>query len=169
MKRLTLLFFDLLLLVFAAQSCKTQYIPIPVKEYVYIHKTDSIYVKPDTVKYPLPPERVRDWTGLLDTLHLQTSLAEMSAYVDTTKAILAGEIKNKKKDLDVPVQEKHKIEYRDSIFTKEIPVEVEVEKIVKVVPRFWRFFGVTGIIAVVAALTYAVLKLIAFLKKKGIL
>ena len=108
-------------------SCKVQYIPVKETEYVTVR--DSVYFRDTTVQYKVEKEYVKDYTGLLDTLNLETGMAQAKAWVDTTKSVLAGEIRNKEKTIDVPVQAKEKIVYRDSVVTKEVPVEVE--KIVK--------------------------------------
>lgn len=114
-----------ILLLFAA--CRTiQYVPIKQTEYVTVR--DSVYLRDTTIQYKVEKEYVKDYTGLLDTLHLETGMAEASAWVDTTKSVLAGEIKNKQKNIDIPVQVKEKIVVRDSIVYKEKPVPVEVVK-----------------------------------------
>jgi hypothetical protein len=119
-----LVIFFLLPLVF---SCKTVYIPVAEKEYVTVR--DSVYLRDTTVQYKVEKEYVKDYTGLLDTLRMETSYAASTAYVDTTRGTLVGEIKNKENVINVPVQVKEKVTVRDSIVYKEVPVEVE--KIVK--------------------------------------
>lgn len=109
-------------------SCKVQYIPVKETEYVTVR--DSVYFRDTTVQYKVEKEYVKDYTGLLDTLNLETGMAKARAWVDTTKSVLAGEIANKEKTIDVPAQMKEKIVYRDSVVTKEVPVEVEVIKTV---------------------------------------
>jgi len=103
---------------------------VPVKETEYVTIRDSVYFRDTTVQFKVEKEYVRDYTGLLDTLELSTGYADARAWVDTSMATLAGEIKNKEKVIDVPVSVKEKVVYRDSIVTKEVPVEVEVEKVV---------------------------------------
>ena len=139
-----LVFFTLFSLV----SCRVQYVPVEHTEYVTVR--DSVYLRDTTIQYKVEKEYVRDYTGLLDTLRLKTGMAEAKAWVDTSRAVLAGEIKNKEKVVDIPVQVKEKVTVRDSIVYKDVPVPVEVEKVVH--PRYegWLWF-------------YVVLTLLAFI------
>ena len=131
-----------ILLLFAA--CRTiQYVPIKQTEYVTVR--DSVYLRDTTIKYQVEKEYVKDYSDLLDTLYLETGLASAKAWVDTSKAVLAGEIKNKQKNIDIPVQVKEKVVVRDSIVYKDKPVPVEVVKTVH--PRYewwlWVWFLLT--------------------------
>ena len=122
----SLVFFALLPLVF---GCKTiQYVPVEHTEYV--HQLDSVYFRDTVIHYQTVPEYVRDYRGLTDTLVLTTSLAESRAWVDTTRNILAGDIRNLEKLIDIPVQVKEKVVVRDSIVYQDKPVPVEVVKTV---------------------------------------
>ena len=133
------------LLVFG--GCKTVYIPVEHTEYVTVR--DSVYFRDTTVQYKVEKEYVKDYTGLLDTLHLETGLAEATAWVDTSKSVLAGEIRNKEKVVDIPVQVKEKIVVRDSIVYQDKPVPVEVIKTVH--PKYegwlcgWLVFSLLGL------------------------
>lgn len=109
-------------------GCKTVY--VPVKETEYVTVKDSVYVRDTTVQYKIEKEYVRDYTGLLDTLEMGTSYASARAWVDTTRNMLAGEMKNREKVVDVPVQVKEKVTVRDSIVYRDVPVPVEVVKTV---------------------------------------
>jgi hypothetical protein len=115
------------LLVFFA-GCKVQYVPVEHTEYVTVR--DSVYLRDTTIQYRIEKEYVRDYTGLLDTLDMETSYASARAWVDTSKAVLAGEIKNKENVINIPVQVKEKVTVRDSIVYQDRPVPVEVEKVV---------------------------------------
>lgn len=148
MRKRYFLNFTALLAMLLLWGCRTiQYVPIKQTEYVTVR--DSVYLRDTTIKYQVEKEYVKDYTGLLDTLHLETGLAEASAWVDTTKSVLAGTIKNKQKNIDIPVQVKEKIVYRDSIVVKEVPVEVEVVKTVH--PKYekwlwaWLVFSLLGL------------------------
>lgn len=102
----------------------------------YTYK-DSTVVK-DSLRYvDLPVERIVDMVAVYDTLELETSLAKAMAYVDTNTHTLRGNIENKGR-AKVNVEYRERIIYRDSIYTKEVPVpyEVTVEK-VKYPPIFW--------------------------------
>lgn len=105
-------------------GCKTVYVPVERTEYVTVR--DSVYFVDTLVQYKVEKESVRDYTGLLDTLNLETGMASAKAWVDTSKNVLAGEIKNKENVIDIPVQVKERVITRDSIVYKEVPVPVEV-------------------------------------------
>ena len=110
-------------------GCSTiKYVPVKTIEYVTVKETET--VRDTLVQFKVEKEYVRDYTGMLDTLDMETSYATAKAWVDTSRNILAGEIKNKEKMVDVPVQVKEKAAVRDSIVYKDVPVPVEVEKVV---------------------------------------
>ena len=119
-----LVFFTLFSLV----SCRVQYIPVEHTEYVTVR--DSIYLRDTTIQYKVEREYVKDYTGLLDTLQMETSYSSFAAWLDTSAAKLSGIAQNKEKIVDIPVQVKEKVTVRDSIVYKEVPVPVEVEKVV---------------------------------------
>lgn len=104
-------------------SCKViKY--VPVEHTVYVHTKDSIYFRDTTIKYKIETQYIKDYTGLLDTLNLETDYAKARAYIDTTNNLLTGEIRNKDKILNIDTQLKEKIVYRDSVVTQEVPIEV---------------------------------------------
>lgn len=116
----------LILLAVLFSGCRTiQY--VPVKETQIVHVKDSVYLRDTLVQYQVEKEYVRDWTGLLDTLEMSTSYASSRAWCDTTRGILAGEIKNRENVINVPVSVKEKVIVKDSIVYKDVPVPVEVE------------------------------------------
>lgn len=119
---------SLAMIMMLLPGCRIQY--VPVKETEYVTMRDSVYLRDTTIQYRVEKEYVRDFTGMLDTLKLSTGMAEAKAWVDTSKAVLAGSIKNKDKVIDIPVQVKEKIVYKDSLVYKDVPVPVEVEKVV---------------------------------------
>lgn len=126
----------LILLSVLFSGCRTiQY--VPVKETQIVHVKDSVYLRDTLVQYQVEKEYVRDWTGLLDTLEMSTSYASSRAWCDTTRVILAGEIKNLDKMIEVPVTVKERIVYRDSIVYKDVPVPVEVVKTVHPAYEKW--------------------------------
>lgn len=127
-------------------GCRTiQYVPVEtIKE---VHVKDSVYVTDTLVRIELEKARLSDFVDIRDSLVLTTDLARSVTFIDTTRAILRGTIENIKPYVEKPIPVQHKIEYRDTVITKEVPVEVEVEKIVKVVPFFWKFLSVIGLIA----------------------
>lgn len=141
MKRL-LVYFTLLLQVFVA--CTTiKYVPVKETEYVTIK--DSVYFRDTTVQYRIKKEYVKEYAK--DTLRLETNYSEFTAYQDTLSGFLSGYAKNKEKVIDIPLSVKEKVIYKDSIVTKEIPVPVEVEKVVKKVPLLTKIFAWIGFAA----------------------
>lgn len=135
-----IVYFAVALLVFAA--CRTVY--VPVKETEYVHIKDSVAVHDTTIAYQIEKEYIERYAT--DTLRLETNYSNFVAFQDTTVGKLSGMAWNKSKTVEVPVQWKERIVYRDSISVKEVPVEVE--KPVPYVPLFWRICSVFGIAAV---------------------
>lgn len=134
-------------------SCgQVRYVPVEtVKE---IHIRDSVWLRPDTVKVDVPFEVYRDVVPEMDTLVLETSVARAVAWADTSTRALKGSIENKHASLVKPIEIPERIQYRDSLVYKEVPVPVVKEKVVKVVPWFWRFFGAIGVLAVAGAVAW---------------
>ena len=100
--------------------------PVPVETIIQYETRDSLILRDSTVIIPI--ERVVDVVQPYDTLKMETSMAEARAWVDTTTHTLKGELKNKA-GTQYKYVDREKIVYKDSIVTKEVPVEVE--KIVK--------------------------------------
>ena len=120
---------------------------VPVKETEYVHIRDSVYFRDTTIKYQIEKQFVKDYTGLLDTLRMQTDYAESEAYIDTTRNMLVGSMKNKHRNIEIPTQYKERIVYKDSIRDREVPVPVEVEK--KVHYPYEKWLWVWAILATV--------------------
>lgn len=106
------------------------------------HYVDSTRWHDSTIYYIVPIERYRDYTSLLDTLRLETSLAKAEAYVDTTNNTLKGSIENKKDSIKTVIKWKERIVQKDSLVYKEVPVEVEKE-VTKYPKSYWWFMGFT--------------------------
>ena len=68
--------------------------------------------------------------------HLETSVAESDAEIDSF-GLLHHTLVNKKDSIKTKIQYVDKISYRDSIQTKEVPVEVKVP--VPYIPKFYQF------------------------------
>ena len=118
---------------------------IEVEHRIVTHYVDSTIWHLDTAYFKIPVEVYRDYSSLLDTLKLETSVASSWAAVDTTNMSLKGEIKNKPVQLEKEVLWKEKIVYRDSLVYKEVPVEIE--RVKEVVPRWsWWSLGINIII-----------------------
>lgn len=129
---------SLLLLV----GCSTvKYVPISDSE--NIHKVDStiIQYRDTTIFVEVPVEVIREVVPELDTLRMETSLSTSTSYLDTTTRTLKGHLENKTEPIEkiVYLPSKEHIVYRDSIVTKEVPVEVQVEK--KHIPE-WVWYSV---------------------------
>lgn len=126
----------LILLSVLFSGCRTiQY--VPVKETQIVHVKDSVYLRDTLVQYQIEKEYIRDFTGMLDTLCMETSYASARAWVDTSKAVLAGEIKNRENVINVPVSVKEKVIVKDSLVYKDVPVPVEVVKTVHPAYEKW--------------------------------
>jgi len=94
-----------------------------------------------------PVEVIKDIVPVYDTLHMSTSLAEATAYVDTNMHVLRGNIKNKE-GYTQKIKYVDRISYRDSIQVVKEPYPVEVEKIVH--KHYWYekilwFFSLIGL------------------------
>lgn len=110
-------------------SCGTpKYITVKEKEYI----KDTVILKADTVKVEIPKEVVVNVVPQLDTLKMETSVAEAEAYLDTLTQTLKGSIKNKKTELQKEIQTVEKIKYVEH--KVEVPVPYEVVK--KKTPRW---------------------------------
>lgn len=131
------------LLVFGCTTIKY----VPVKETEYVTIRDSVYFRDTLVRVELEKARLSDFVNVGDTLVLSTDLARSTAFLDTTSGTLKGTLENIKKYVEKPVQIKEKIVYRDSIVKQEIPVPVEVEKIVQKVPLLYKIFAWIGFAA----------------------
>ena len=135
-----------LLIAVLFSACGTvQYVPVEtIKE---VHVKDTTVLHDTTIQYQIEKEYVRDYTGLLDELVLETEYAIAKAHVDTAAEKLTGSIENKDKALNIPTQYKERLVYRDTVITKEKVVPVEVEKKVIVVPLIYKALSIIGLLA----------------------
>ena len=138
----------LLLLTFGCGVTKKT---IQIDHVTETHYVDSTRWHDSTIYYIVPIERYRDYTSLLDTLKLETSLAKAEAYVDTTNNTLKGSIENKKDSIKTVIKWKERIIQKDSLVYKEVPVEVEKE-VTKYPKSYWWFMGFTILAALYVAL-----------------
>lgn len=120
-----------ILLLFLVFSCATIK-PFPVENIINYRDSTIVNVVDSTVYIPV--ERIVDIVPQYDTLKLETTKATATAYVDTTYHILRGSIENKT-GIEYKYIYRDRIEYRDSIVIKEVPVEVQITKEVKT--HFW--------------------------------
>ena len=111
-------------------GCSTiKYVPIETDREVKVI-TETVYR--DTVIFRDLPKESHSQMAV-DTSRVETSLAESTAYIDTATNMINHSIRNKVDSIRVEYKYLERKVYRDSIITKEIPVEVEVEK--KVIPK----------------------------------
>lgn len=135
----------LLLIAVFFTACKTiQYIPIETIKEVSVHDTTVLH-RTDTL-VQVPEVSISDFIDLKDTLIMRGTLSESRSWVDSTAMVLKGRLVQTGK-IPVQIVEKERVVYRDSLVKQEIPAPFEVEKIVKVVPWFWRVMSVIGILA----------------------
>ena len=147
-----------LVAVFFAACTKRIYVPVEHTEYVTVR--DSVYFRDTLIRIELEKARLSDFCDVGDTLVLRTDLAQSWATLDTLAGKIVGGLENIKPYAVQNVPLKEKIVYRDSIVYKDVPVPVVEEKIVKVVPWFWRVMSVIGIVA----LAYLAFRFIVFKK-----
>ena len=95
---------------------------------------DSLIVHTELVSIALPLESHSIITK--SKSHLETSVAESDAEIDSL-GMLHHTLVNKKDSISTKIQYIDKIVYRDSIETKEVPVEVPVP--VRYIPKFYQF------------------------------
>ena len=104
-------------------ACGTpKYITVKEKEYI----KDTVKIKADTVRVEVPVEVQVNVVPQLDTLKMETSVAEAEAYLDTLTQTLKGSLKNKKTELKKEIQTVEKIKYVEH--KVEVPVPYEVVK-----------------------------------------
>lgn len=103
---------------------------------------DSLFVQTKLISVALPLENHSIVTPTKKS-HLETSVAESDAEIDSL-GMLHHTLVNKKDSLKREIQYVDRIVYRDSIQTKEVPVEVKVP--VRYIPKFYQFtFAFFGI------------------------
>ena len=117
----------MILALLLVSGCSTiKYVPIETDREVKVI-TKTVYR--DTVIFSdLPKESHSQMT--VDTSRVETSLAESTAYIDTATNMINHSIKNKVDSIRVEYKHLERKVSRGSIITKEIPIEVEVEKTV---------------------------------------
>lgn len=111
------------LICLSISSCGINHV-IPI-ETIIQYKDSTITNVIDSTVF-IPVERYIDIVNVYDTLYLQTSKAKAEAYVDTTYRVLKGKIENKS-GIEYKYIYKDRIEYKDSIITKEVPVYIDKE------------------------------------------
>lgn len=102
---------------------------------IRIVSKDSLVINTKLVSIALPLENHSIVTPTKKS-HLETSVATSDAEIDSL-GLLHHTLVNKKDSLKREIKYIDKIVYRDSITTKEVPVEVKVP--VPYVPKFYQF------------------------------
>ena len=148
-------FLHIVTAVLMLSACKTVYVPVKTVEKVTVR--DTTYLRWTDTLVRVEKSRISDFSGLLDTLYLEVPLARSTAFVDTATATLRGTLEQSG-SMPVKIVEREHIVYRDSVRDREVPVPVVEEKIVKVVPLFWRIFGAIGVASFVLAVLWALKK-----------
>lgn len=131
------LFFILAAIVLINNACSPRV--IYVKGDTTVEYRDSIITKIDSIEVPLPVEVIQTIVPAVEVWEAETSLAEARCELDTNLMVLRGHLKNKQKSLPVEIEHKEEFHQRDSIVRE--PYPVEVEKIVKVTPK-WALWSV---------------------------
>ena len=106
---------------------------IPASNIKIVSK-DSLIVRTELISVALPLESHSIITK--SKSHLETSVAESDAEIDSL-GMLHHTLTNKKDSIKTKIQYIDRISYRDSIQTKEVPVEVPVP--VRYIPKFHQF------------------------------
>ena len=113
----------LILVAIMLGACGTpKYITVKEKEYI----KDTVKIKADTVRVEVPVEVQVNVVPQLDTLKMETSVAEAQAYLDTLTQTLKGSLKNKKTELKKEIQTIEKTKFVEH--KVEVPVPYEVVK-----------------------------------------
>ena len=149
-------------------GCKTIYVPVPATTSTTVNVKDStVWNIKDSVRIT-EKSRYKDYGDLLKTLKIDGNRSHMTAWIDTTKNIINGEL------IEDPVKEKTRIEYRDKYIYKDsiqlvekpIPIEVPVE--VKYVPNVYKILSAIGLLTRLSVLGFIGFKIYQ-LKGKGFL
>ena len=106
----------------------TKYVPVKETEYV----RDTVILKADTVRVDVPVEVQVNVVPQLDTLRMETSVAEAEAYLDTLTQTLKGQLKNKKTELKKEIQTIEKTKFVE----RKVEVPVEVVKLKYRIPHW---------------------------------
>ena len=95
---------------------------------------DSLVIHTELISVALPLESHSIITK--SKSHLETSVAVSDAEIDSL-GLLHHTLANKKDSLKREIKYIDKIVYRDSVITKEVPVEVKVP--IRYIPKFYQF------------------------------
>ena len=121
---------------------------IPASNIKIVSK-DSLVVHTELVSAAIPLESHSIITK--SKSHLETSVATSDAEIDSL-GMLHHTLTNKKDSIKTKIQYIDKIVYRDSIETKEVPVEVKVPYVPKFYKFTFAFFGIFVLLVIVKLL-----------------
>lgn len=139
-----------------------KYVPVETTTQVEVKDSTVFHIK-DSVRI-IERSRWKDYGGLLDTLRIRGNRSEMRAWADTTNNIINGSLEEDPQEEKTRIIYKDRWKTRDSLVFKEVPVEVPVEKEVRIIPKFWRIMGILGIVCSTLVLAFAGLKIYGFFK-----
>ena len=95
---------------------------------------DSLVIHTELISVALPLESHSIITKKKS--HLETSVATSDAEIDSL-GMLHHTLNNKKDSIKTKIQYVDKIVFKDSIITKEVPVEIKVP--IRYIPKFYQF------------------------------
>ena len=129
-------------------SC-TKTIYVPVQGENKIEYRDSVIHIVDSVKVPIPVEKVVEIVPELDTSRLETSIAYSEAFLDTKTRKLNHTLKNKetalKGKLDTIVRVEYINKYIEKVVVQEVPVP---ERYIPTLYKYSMWFSVIVILLV---------------------
>lgn len=145
----------LLLTVGCAANKKVTYIPTQTVEKIEYRDT-TIHIR-DTIRVPIPVERIVEVVPQLDTLKMETSVATATAYLDTNSRQLRGNITNKRTTLPAKIDTVFVATIKNHYFEK--PIIQEVEKPVPYIPKIYQISLWFSIAVIAFLLGYLFFKL----------
>jgi len=140
-------------------SCKViEY--VPVKGDTVVEYRDSVITKLDTITITRTEvEKVRDYTGLLDVLEMETKYSKATAWVDTSASVLKGTLEDKPVPVQVVVPSTVEYHQKDSIQVIQIPIEVERQ--VRYIPRWCWYslvFNILVLLLIILGIYFKIFK-----------
>lgn len=121
---------------------------IPIETRVEYHIIDSVRIEVrDSVRI-FDKSRQKDYGKLTDTLDIQGKRSSMRAWADTTNMVIGGELTEFPSEERIRIVYKDRVEVRDSIVLKEVPIPVEIEKEVRYVPWIYKVLSAIGLLGI---------------------
>lgn len=122
-----------------------KHVPIESKTEVNIKDSTVFHIK-DSIRYT-EATRYKDLAWLGDSLKIEGKRSRAWAYADTTKEVLIGGLEEDAVEEHNRVIYKDRYIYKDSIQVKEVPVPVEIEKEIKIYPKWMIYISILGVIS----------------------